>query len=239
MRGPRYSVALIFVCTSALFASCGEGASVHGIDATVPDGGFCGTHANPGILKLENLEPPMGATVANQNIVHGFTVVNAPAEFSHFDLRFGSTHTAGLPNPESPTFTVVIDGSNVLYQLTIFAWSRSPAHVEMAASAGYDTSAGCAWVFPSPLFSYDIVGGPDGGTLPEPAGTLDGASVRIDAALDGATEPVDAPLEGADVVLDATLDGAGPPDLPERFDVTTTEASLGVDLATAWDSGVD
>ena len=169
------------------------------IDAAV---GVCGTHAEPGILKLTGRTPAIGASVLDQNIVHGFVVENAPAIFTAFTLRYGDTHTAGISTPFDPTFQVTVSGSNLIYQMTINAWSRAPGHVEIVASGGYDTSKGCSWVFPSPLFSYDVTpvldasvaevpGEPDGGgsrTL-DAAGidtdivTVDGASV-VDASID-------------------------------------------------------
>ncbi len=191
MSRERLGTATLVVSALALLGGCGA-ASVHTVDALVAEAGVCGTHANPGILQLVDLVPPMGATVDNFAIPHGFTVVNAPAEFSNFELRFGPTHTAGSSNPPNPRFALATVGNNVVYQLTIVSWSRSPGHVELLAGAGFDTSAGCAWSFPSPLFSYDIVGGPDGGASPE-AGVLDGAGSPID----GSPTPIihlDAPL---------------------------------------------
>jgi hypothetical protein len=247
MTRARWS-SVILGATVALLAGCG-GASVHTVDAMVAEAGFCGTHANPGILHLENLFPPQGGTVNNHNIVHGFTVTDAPAEFSHFDLRFGPTHTAGLPTPENPKFAVATVDSNVVYQLTIVSWSRSPAHVELLASAGFDTSAGCSWSFPSPLFSYNIVGGPDGGAPPESA-TQQDAGVPVDAARDVALPPADAPLvDDARPPVDAPLDGgarlpvdapleSGAPDVPESFDLGQGEAAPGTDAPLPVDSGI-
>jgi hypothetical protein len=244
--GARSSPAAV-LAAFALLAGCGE-ASVHTVDAVVAEAGFCGTHDNPGILKLEGLAPPMGATVNNRDIVHGFTVIDAPAEFRNFELKFAPTHTAGLPSPENPRFTLTtLETGRIIYQLTIASWARSPAHVELVASAGYETAAGCTWRFPSPLFSYEIVGGPDSGVLPEPPAKQDGA-LPVDTGLDVALPPVDAAL---DVVLppsDTSLDGLGPPvdaamdggtpDVPEDFDVAL-EAAVGLDAGTAVDSHTD
>ncbi len=225
------------LATFVLLAGCG-GASVHTVDAPAAEAGVCGTHAEPGILKVVDLTPPMGATVDNRDIVHSFTVIDAPAEFRNFELRFGPRHTAGQPRPENPRFTVVTVENRVFYQLTISSWSLSPAHVEAVASAGFDTSAGCSWRFPSPLFSYDIVGGPDGGSVPEPPARVDGAPG--DLALDTPLVPLDAPLDGDVVVppLDAPALDAGALDAPPRLDGTAGEAGGGLDLA-AVDAAID
>jgi len=147
---------------------CGGAAGNAAADAAVDaDGGPCGTHMEPGILKLANLVPAMGASVVNQTIVHSFTVVNAPGDFTNFDLRYGPSHTAGVPTPNGPRFQTTISGSDVAYQLTATSWSLAPGHVEWVASGGFDTSKGCTWNFPSPLFSYDITAGPDGGAATE------------------------------------------------------------------------
>jgi hypothetical protein len=214
-------------------AGCGD-ASVHSVDAAARDGGPCGTHANPGILKIASLAPALGATVNNQGIAHGFTVSNAPAQFSNFKLAFGSTHTAGIPTPANPTFQLTTVGSDIIYQLTIESWSRSPAHVELSADRGFDTAAGCTWEFPSPLFSYDIVGGPDGG-----AGVnLDGgARWPLDVALDSTSLPVDGAVDGRSPPVDSVLDLGLAPDAPAGPDLPALEMGPGVDLGTSAESG--
>jgi hypothetical protein len=209
-------------------AACGAGGN--GQDAAPTDTGVCGTYANPGILKLTNLTPGLNTTVYNQAIEHGFTVVNAPAQFSSFDFKYGPSHTAGLPSPEKPRFQLTTIGSDVVYRLTIDSWARSPGHVEVQASGGYNTLAGCAWSFPSPLFSYDVVGEPDGGAGSEASGPVDGATSPIDGTLipvfyldaplkfdgetvvdspgpiDAATRPIDAAIDAPAGPLDAAID---------------------------------
>ena len=190
----------------AVLAGCAGLATRADADAAPADTGICGTHADPGILQLTNRTPALDATVNNQAIDHGFTVVRAPAEFSSFELKFGPSHTAGLPTPEKPKFQLTIVGGDIIYKLTIDSWARSPAHVEMVASGGYDTPAGCTWSFPSPLFSYDITGGPDGGAGLEAGGRLDGSAMPIDGS----------------------SDSAGQADVPENFDLAATEAQGGL-----------
>jgi len=200
-------------------AACGGGAGQRG-DAAVAEAGICGTHADPGILKLTNLTPALGATVYNQAIDHGFTVVNAPAQFSSFEFKYGPSHTAGLPSPENPRFQLTTTGSDVVYRLTIDFWTRSPGHVEVLADAGYDTMAGCSWSFPTPLFSYDVVGEPDGGAGPEAGGGVDGAGGPIDGSLIPVFH-LDAPLK---------FDGETVVDGPTPLDAPTGSLDAGIDL---------
>jgi len=184
---------------SAVLVACGGGGS-NSADSAV-DAGACGTHANPGILKLTGLTPATGTTVLNQNIVHGFVVEKAPAIFTSFSWQYGDTHTAGISTPFDPVFQVTESGNNLIYQVTIAGWSRAPGHVEIVASGGYDTSKGCSWVFPSPLFSYDVTPVLDAGVAGEGA---------MDGGLDhGAIGPYDVPI-----TLDSpiTVDVPGEPD---------------------------
>jgi hypothetical protein len=200
-----------------LLSACGGGASVSHPDQDAAfDGGVCGTLDNPGVLQLEGVSPAFGASVINRHIVHGFTVVNAPATNVNFDLKYGPTHSAGLSTPDRPRFQALQSGSDVVYQLTIESWSRVPGHVELIAGGGFTTSKGCAWVFPSPLFSYDVMPDPnidagspfdagaahDLGTAGE-AGALDQAP-----AIDTSTGAVDA-AELTDVPMQPPLDASG------------------------------
>ena len=249
MTGARCWPFLHLAATLTLLAGCG-GASVHPVDAAAEAAGFCGTHDNPGILQLEGLMPPLGATVDNHDIVHGFTVLDAPAEFRNFQLRFGTTHTAGQPSPEQPRFTLVTVESDIVYQLTIVSWTRSPAHVELMASAGFDTSAGCSWRFPSPLFSYDIVGGPDGGGAALDAPAKPDSARPLDTPFDVVLPPVDAPIDSgvlptvdaprdrdSSLPVDAMVDG-GAPDVPVAFDTAGGEVQHpSADLPLTVDSG--
>jgi hypothetical protein len=193
-------------------AACGGGGS-GGDDAAATADAFCGTHANPGILKVTNLTPAAGAIVNNQAIDHGFTVVNAPAQFNNFDFKYGPSHTAGLPSPEKPRFQLTPAGSDVIYRLTIDSWAH-PGHVEVLASGGYETLAGCSWSFPSPLFSYDVVGAPDGGATSEAGGGVDSAPSPIDSSLIPVFH-LDAPLQ----FDSAESEAAGQPEGGQATDV--------------------
>lgn len=198
---------------------CGD-ASIETVDAAI-DGGVCGTRGAPGILTLTGLSPAAGATVHNQAIVHGFTVVRAPAEFNNFRLKLGPSHTAGLPSPENPKFRMTTVGSDIIYQLVIEAWSVSPGHVELAADSTYELR-GCTWSFPEPLFSYDIVGQPDGGGL-------DGARVDARAVDLGA---VDTRAGDVGVVDVGAVDAGAAVDLG-------ADIPLQMDVPASQDAGVD
>ncbi len=191
---------------SVLLGACGGGDSGGGVDANTV---VCGTHDDPGVLQVIDILPALGSTVVNQGIVHGFTVVNAPAIFSNFTLLYGSTHTAGLSTPSDPTFQITESGSNLLYRLTVDSWSRAPGHVELRASGGYDTSKGCSWVFPSPLFSYDVT--------PVPVGDAGG---EAGAAVDGGLGPADVPLDiSPRLDVSTGVDGSGAIDASSEIDV--------------------
>jgi hypothetical protein len=202
-------------CIAVLLGACGGGDSGGAVDANTV---VCGTHDDPGVLQVIDILPAPGSTVVNQGIAHGFTVVNAPAIFSNFTLLYGPTHTAGLSTPSDPTFQITESGSNLLYRLTVDSWSRAPSHVELRASGGYDTSKGCSWVFPSPLFSYDVT--------PVPAGDAGG---EAGATMDGGLGPADVPVDispmldvpgGGDAF--GAIDASGEIDVPIAVDGSAT-----------------
>ena len=196
-------------------AGCQDSSSGGDGAAAGADAGVCGTYADPGKLKLAKLTPAIGASVVNQAIVHGFTVVGAPAVFTNFELRFGDSHTAGLPTPANPKFPTPVTASDLVYQLTIDSWSRAPGHVELVASTGYETSKGCWWIFPAPLFSYDVTAGPDGGLTAEAGGGLDTSGKPVDA----------------------TTDGPSSLDVPDNFDLAAAEATSSFDAGTSTEAG--
>lgn len=202
------SVRTVLCLTScaALIGGCGD--SDNGSSA---DSGICGTAAEPGILKLSNLSPALGGSAVNRNIVHSFTIVNAPANYYDFVLLHGDGHSAGLSTPDSPRFTTTKTGNNISYQMTIDSWSHAPGHVVLNTNGTFETSKGCRWVFPSPMFSYDIT----------PAPSPDGGVAD--------TKPGDANLP---------LDGWRLPDAPV-IDVASDDAPLGYDLASEAAMSVD
>ncbi len=210
MQYARMSAALCLGIVGT--GGCGDGSGSGDAGA---DAGICGTHADPGILKLTKLTPAIGASVVNQAIVHSFTVVGAPAVFTNFELVFGNSHTAGLPTPANPKFPVPATASDLVYQLTIDSWSRAPGHVELVASTTYDTSKGCTWSFPSPLFSYDLTAGPDGGVTAEAGGGVDTSRKPADAAIDSPSAL----------------------DVPDNFDFAAAEAAGGFEVGVPTESG--
>lgn len=218
--------------------ACDSGATNPTSNDAGMGGSVCGTHANPGILKLTGLSPALGATVVNQGIVHGFVVENAPAVFTNFTLEYGATHTAGLSTPSDPTFQTAPSGNNLIYQLTVNGWSYAPGHVELEVRASYDTGKGCTWAFPTPLFSYDITPALDGGTAE--GGAIDGRVGSMDSPYDipGALDVpagLDTPAAvDAPVAIDgpAVADGPAMPDVPVAVDAA-------VDGAPSVDAGMD
>jgi hypothetical protein len=186
---------------SALFLGCGSS------DSSVADAAVCGTHSNPGILTLSSLSPAPGASVPNRNIVHRFTVVNAPGEYPDFGLVYGDGHTAGVSTPDDPRFETTRTANDIKYQLVIDGWSNAPAHVVLNAGGSYDTSKGCTWVFPSPLFEYDVtaVATPDGGAMPDTKPAVDGLGWPI---------------------------GTGPLDTARAPDVVSAEVTSSVEVAS-------
>jgi hypothetical protein len=233
------------ICTAilgmsvCLFAGCGGDASISkpSSDAGIDAG--CGTLDDPNILKLSGLTPAMGESVVNRQIVHGFTVKNAPASNVNFDLRYGANHTAGASTPDRPRFQTTIEGSDVTYLMVIDAWSRAPGHVEFSANGSFTTSKGCTYAFPSPLFSYDITPGPtpDGGVGPEagPGDTganadsrvaIDLAAVDSPMVIDGSVGAIDVP---DDVPSPVVLDG------PSGLDAVLDGELVSVDTASGLD----
>ena len=119
----------------------------------------CGTVEAPVTFVLKDIAPAAGTTVANQNIVQQFTLVDPPFMLSNgLTFVFLATHTAGTPSPLPLQFTVATSGKDQVYSTTVTSWSTAPGHVEMGVPVQNILQAhnGCAFVFPSPLFSYDV-----------------------------------------------------------------------------------
>lgn len=212
-RFSNASIGVLLVLSAALSA-CGSESTQS--DASVGrDSGICGTRTNPGILQVTDVIPAMGTTVPNGRITHTFTVAKAPAEFTAFTLRYGSNHTAGGSTPSDPVLQATVIGSSIVYQFSVDRWAMAPGHVELKASNGYETNAGCSWVFPTPLLSYEVTAGQglDGGL--DGRSAVDGSLADAPAALDAGTVDVslavDAPMATVDTsaidtsILDANL----------------------------------
>src|SRR5262245_44850885 len=71
----------------------------------------CGTLTNPDIVQLRDVQPAPGSSVPNQEIVHAFTVVNAPGLFNQFTFAQQSAHTAGSASPMALDFTYSQEGT--------------------------------------------------------------------------------------------------------------------------------
>ena len=116
----------------------------------------CGTVEAPVKFVLKDVAPSAGTTVANQSIAQSFTIVDPPFLFSSLHFTFLPSHTAGLYSPNPLAFNSLQQGRDIVYTTTVTSWSTAPSHVEMAEQATHLTDSGCAFVFPTPLFSYDV-----------------------------------------------------------------------------------
>jgi hypothetical protein len=229
----RLVVPSLIVCAS-LAAGCG---SDDGSSAS-PDSGVCGTASAPGILKVVNRSPALQASVANQHIVHTFTVLGAPGDYKSLRLVYGEGHTAGVSSPDDPTFKTTISGSDINYQMTIDSWGSAPGHVVLRVKDGFATAQGCNWVFPSPLFEYDITAGPtaDGGAVIDAKPSVDGASPIDVAAMDTSLDTaIDAPA-GVDGSVTLDLASEAPTIDARAIDVAVVDLVSGLD-AGAVDGG--
>lgn len=217
----------VVLLLSAALSACGSESTQ--VDASASrDSGICGTWANPGILQITDLHPATSATVPNGPIVHSFTVAKAPAAFTAFTLRYGSNHTAGGSVPSDPTIQTTVIGSSIVYQFTIDRWSIAPGHVELKASAGYETKDGCAWAFPTPIMAYDVAvgAGLDGGVdgaMAFDAGMAD-APAQLDAsAVDVSLADVSLAIDAPMVTVDVPAVDTSVIDMP---DMSVLDASL-------------
>lgn len=117
---------------------------------------LCSGVNDPTVLTLANVTPALGDTVANDAIVHSFSVTDDVA-FSDIALGYLPSHTAGTPDP-AIAFTYTIAAATTDFTSTPVVWSTAPGHVELEAPLIYQTPDGCAYTLPSPLFSYDVTG---------------------------------------------------------------------------------
>lgn len=116
----------------------------------------CGTEEEPAILVLKDVKPGAGETVSNRGIVEQFTLVDAPFMVQEFPFVLLSKHTAGTSSPSPLQLTVDVQGKDLVYSATIDSWATAPGHVERGLRGFWKNDNGCAFAFPSPLFSYDI-----------------------------------------------------------------------------------
>jgi hypothetical protein len=119
------------------------------------DGPACPGISSPTILELSDVAPAPGTSVVNEAIVHAFTVTS-PIAFEDIALRLLDAHTAGAASAE-PKFMFASTTDGTRYTADAISWETAPAHVEIEAPIVYETSEGCGYALPSPLFSYDII----------------------------------------------------------------------------------
>jgi hypothetical protein len=116
----------------------------------------CGTILSPDEFTLSNIQPALGSSVPNSNIVHSFTI-DGQLLRATLAIATSSAHTAGDPTP-ALTFTVTASasGQDSVYTADPVTWAM-PGHVELIQSGDeQNTTTGCVSYFPSPLFSYDV-----------------------------------------------------------------------------------
>jgi hypothetical protein len=114
----------------------------------------CAGISSPAVLELAELTPAVGATVPNDDIVHSFLVTGDVA-FTSIAFAYSKAHDAGKASPELElSYSQEDDG--VLYTAEPTTWENAPGHVEMAVPVVYETSEGCGYRLPFPLFSYDV-----------------------------------------------------------------------------------
>jgi len=123
------------------------------------DGPNCGTLAEPVTLTLADVTPAQGSSVVNDSIVHAFTIVGVRALFST-SMRLLPAHSAGAPDPVLLNTTVDTSGEDLRYTVAPLRWTTAPASVRVDDSGRYETTDGCVYAFPSPLFSYDVTAAP-------------------------------------------------------------------------------
>ena len=116
----------------------------------------CGTQSAPVTLLIKDVAPAVGTTVPSQSIVQQFTLVDAPFMLTTLKFVYLPEHTAGTSSPNPLQFTVVAQGKDLVFASTADSWSTAPGHVEVGVPDMLATDNGCVFVFPSPLFSYDV-----------------------------------------------------------------------------------
>jgi hypothetical protein len=119
--------------------------------------GNCGTADDPATLVVTDRVPALGATVKNVDITEGFTVAFASSFTPTIMIDESSPlHTASYETQSSREWNPSISGKAGRFERIVGSWGVAPAHVELAAVAGYRTDDGCHYKLPSPLLSYDV-----------------------------------------------------------------------------------
>ena len=157
----RIAPVLLFV---SLAVACGDDDS--GLSTSGTGGGTpaCGTLEDPDLLTVSDVQPVTDSTVANADIVHAFTVVDAPGLFQSFTFVFPTDqHTAGSPSDIAIDFTVAQMGSDLRYEAEPISWQLAPGDVAIQVQERYIAGDGCYYAFPDPLFDYAITEAGEGG----------------------------------------------------------------------------
>jgi len=141
---------------SALAAGCGD-------DSEPAESGECPTGSAPTVLELRDVTPAEGETVVNEDIIQAFTVVSPPGVFESMSFNVSAKHTAGNPDTPALQISVTQEGQDTRYQINPITWSNAPAHVQLSIGETYLDQDRCAYVFPAPVFSYDITAAGEGG----------------------------------------------------------------------------
>jgi hypothetical protein len=142
---------LLFGCGSSSGPTTADDGRGHGASYA------CGTESEPVAFRLKDVLPVAGTTVVNKGIVQQFTLEDPP-----FILSTGLSfillpkHTAGTPNPVSLQVMANTSGKDHVYSTTVDSWTTAPGHVELSDNKLRATQSDCVFVFPSPLFSYDV-----------------------------------------------------------------------------------
>jgi hypothetical protein len=135
---------VLLLATLALAAGCSSSSST--ID--------CAGAAAPAELHVSNMIPELGSTVANDAIVHSFSVLDDIA-FDDMALSYAQAHTAGDSDP-ALSFSYVVSTTTTDFTFKAVTWATAPAHVEVNSEAIYETPDGCAYRLPTPLFAYEL-----------------------------------------------------------------------------------
>jgi hypothetical protein len=157
-------LALLSALILSATAACGGSGSGTGGGGGGGGGKNCGTMAAPQILTLKDVQPQSGSSVPNQDVVHAFTIVDAPAQIQSLTLVMpGGKHTAGTPDPTQWSFTVTQMGTDLRYEAGPVTWATAPGNVYVQVPEKFQAQDGCVYALPDPLFSYSVVPGGTGG----------------------------------------------------------------------------
>jgi hypothetical protein len=116
----------------------------------------CAPAGDPAELTIVDVEPAPGSSVPNADIVHRFVIEDSPGVFTSLTLLLEPEHTAGTLDPPTPMFSIVPNGDDIEYSLPPLRWMTA-GHVEVSFGGGFVDDDGCHYVFPSGIFSYDLV----------------------------------------------------------------------------------